>query len=118
MGETLFLPIAIIIGILVWLTMKRVVAVHQSVKQLQIAAYGVACEGKVVAIQRPFMLDDCTRLYFDYKPAGAKRPLRACHVARRGSDKVQTAMPAAGSVVSVRYLPDEPRQAVIRKLVA
>ena len=117
MGDQFLLPSAFLFGLLLWLTMKHVIAVHQSVKQLQIATYGVACEGKVVAIQRPFVLDDCTRLYFDYVPVGADQPLRACHIARRGEDTLSASFPAAGSVVSVRYLPEKPRHAVIRKLV-
>jgi len=117
MGEHILLPIVLLIGLLFWLTMKHVVAAHQSLKQTQIATYGLSCEGKVVAIQRPFMLDHCTRLYFDYVPDGSDRPLRACHVDRRAQDVMRASLPAMGATVSVRYLPDRPQQAVIRKLI-
>lgn len=110
-------PICVLIGITVWMTLKHMLAAHQDHRQSDIARRGSSCKGRVVAIQRPFMLDACTRLYFDFEPPGAARPLRACHVDRRPPDEARASLPATGSIVTVHYLPDRPRQAVISRLV-
>lgn len=101
-----------------WMAAKHAVAVHQALKQRDIARRGVVCQGRVVAIQRPFLLDSCTRLYFDFVPAGTHEHVRACHVDRRAEDGLKASLPPQGSLVSIRYLPEQPRAAVIGKLVS
>ena len=101
-----------------WMAAKHAVAVHQALKQRDIARRGAVCQGRVVAIQRPFFLDSCTRLYFDFVPEGAEHEIRACHVDRRTQEELMASLPAQGTVVSIRYLPDRPRAAVIGKLVS
>ena len=111
-------PLFLLTAITLWLAAKHAIAAHQSMKQRQIAQFGRAGEGRVVAIQRPFLLDNCTRLYFDFLPDGTEHAVRACHVDRRSPQELKASLPAQGTVVSVRYLPDHPDQAVIGKLVS
>lgn len=101
----------------VWMAAKHAVAVHQALKQREIARRGVVCQGRVVAIQRPFFLDSCTRLYFDFVPEGTDQEVRACHVDRRAQAESTAALPVQGALVSIRYLPEQPRAAVIGKLI-
>ncbi|HEX2492476.1 MAG TPA: DUF3592 domain-containing protein [Steroidobacter sp.] len=118
MANELLFPISALIVITVWLAIKHAVGLAQQHRQLEIARRGASCQGKVVGIQRPFMLDACTRLYFDFVPQGGAQPLRACHVERRPFDELRGSLPAAGTVVTIRYLPEQPTHAVISKLVA
>ena len=62
--------------------------------------------------------DACTRLYFDFVPEGMNQEVRACHVDRRANDEPMASLPAQGALVSIRYLPEQPRAAIIGKLVA
>jgi hypothetical protein len=107
-----------LVAMTLWMAAKHAVAVHQALKQRDIARRGVVCQGRVVAIQRPFLLDSCTRLYFDFVPEGTAHEIRACHVDRRMQDDWTASLPAQGAVVSIRYLPEQPRAAVIGKLVS
>jgi hypothetical protein len=117
MSIEVLLAVALTTAIPVWIAAKHAIAVRQSSVQRHVAAIGIACQGRVVAIQRPFMLDDCTRLYIDFLPDGANQPVRACHVERSESTERPRALPAEGTVVTVRYLPHRPQQAVIGQLV-
>lgn len=101
-----------------WMAAKHAVAMHQALKQRDIARRGVVCQGRVVAIQRPFFMDSCTRLYFDFVPEGADHEVRACHVDRRAQEELMASLPAQGTLVSIRYLPEQPSAAVIGKLVS
>jgi hypothetical protein len=115
-NESLF-PIWALIATTLWLAIRHVIAVAQTERQAEIAKRGAPCQGRVVAIQRPFMLDVCTRFYVDFVPEGCDRPMRACHVDRRSPEEMRGALPVAGSIVPVLYLPDRPKHAVISKLV-
>jgi hypothetical protein len=112
------LPFAVLIAITLWLAIKHVLAAIERERQLEIARRGESCDAKIIGIQRPFVLDTCTRLYFDYVPRGSERPVRACHVERRSPDAFRRSLPAAGSIVTVRYLPDRPKFAVIARLIS
>lgn len=118
MPNEAFAAIAILIAVTLWLALKHAFAVHQAMKQRQIAQCGSVGHGRVVAIQRPFLLDNCTRLYFDFLPAGTDHAVRACHVDRRSPEELQASLPAQGTLVTVRYLPQQPQHAVIGKLVS
>jgi hypothetical protein len=118
MSNEVSLAIGLLFAITVWLAFKHIVASHRDAKQRLIAHAGETCYGRVVAIQRPFLLDDCTRLYFDFVPSGSDAPIRACHVARSSSDESPRPLPPQGAVVTIRYLPEQPQRAVIGKLVA
>ena len=108
----------VLIAATLWFVAKHAIATHQSTKQRDIAQRGRVGEGRVVAIQRPFLLDNCTRLYFDFLPEGTEHAVRACHVDRRSPEELNAALPAQGTLVSVRYLPEHPSQAVIGKLIS
>jgi hypothetical protein len=112
-----YLPVCLVMAVTLWIAVRHALAVRHASRQLEIAQRGASCEGKVVAIQRPFMLDSCTRLYFDFVPHGREETVRVCHVDRRPTEEQRPALPAAGATVTVRYLPDRPQQAVIGKLV-
>lgn len=107
----------LLFAITLWLALKHVIAAHRAETQRRIAQAGETSFGKVVAIQRPFMLDDCTRFYFDFVPAGSEKPVRACHVTRRVDDESPRPLPVQGAIVAIRYLPAHPTRAVIGKLV-
>jgi hypothetical protein len=117
MPNELLLAIGFLTAVAAWIALEQVIAAQQVLRQRRIAAIGIQCQGRVVAIQRPFMLDDCTRLYFDFVPAGGREPVRACHIARPSQDTQIPKLPAHGTVVSVRYLPERPQLAVIGPLV-
>jgi hypothetical protein len=117
MFRDLMLPLLFLIGVTLWVAISRVLRDLHIRQQREIAARGKLCHGRVVAIQRPFLLDSCTRLYFEFAPPGFHQPLRCCHVERRALEEIATELPAAGTMVTVRYLPERPRQAVIGKLV-
>jgi hypothetical protein len=112
------LPFAILIAITLWLAIKHVLAAIERERQLEIAERGESCHATIIGIQRPFALDACTRLYFDYVPRGSEQAVRACHVERRSPEALRTWLPAAGSIVTVRYLPGRPKLAVIARLIS
>jgi hypothetical protein len=118
MFEHLITPIAFLIGLTLWLAIRHVVRAEQDRRQHEVAARGEFCQGRVVAIQRPFFLDTSTRLYFEFAPPGVEQPMRCCHVDRRPPDEISASLPSAGTVVTVRYLPEQPSRAVIGKLVS
>ncbi len=108
---------AVVGCVVAWLAIRHAVAAVREKRHLEIVHRGHSCQGTVVGIQHPFMLDSCTRLYFDFVPQGTSRPLRACHIAQRPPEQVLRALPAAGSTVTIAYLPDRPHQAVIARLI-
>lgn len=117
MTDQTALAMGLLIAIVVWLAIKHAIAAQRLQQQRRIAYAGATCLGRVVAIQRPFMLDDCTRLYFDFVPSGSEEPVRACHVVRSTPDESARPLPTQGSTITVRYVPERPRSAVIGKLV-
>lgn len=117
MTNELFLTFGALIAATLWLAIKYAMTVAQAQRQLDIMRRGALCQGRIVAVQRPFMLDACTRLYFDFVPEGAHEPLRACHVERRPHDELRASLPAAGATVAVHYLRNRPDRAVISNLV-
>jgi hypothetical protein len=118
MPSEVFLSLTVLVGITLWLAIKHALGVHRASIQRDIALRGALCQGRVVAIQRPFLLDNCTRLYFDFLPHGEMDAVRGCHIDRRSPDELQASLPAQGTLVTVRYLPHEPRRAVIGKLIS
>jgi hypothetical protein len=118
MQAEVILAVGVLVAITLWLAIKHAFATQQMSRQREIAQRGSICQGRVVAIQRPFLLDNCTRLYFDFAPDGQEEVVRGCHIDRRETDEVRASLPAQGTLVTVRYLPNRPRQAVIGKLVS
>ncbi len=113
-----YLPVGILMAVTLCVAARHALAVRHAKRQSEIALRGASCEGKIVAIQRPFMLDSCTRVYFDFVPHGLAETLRVCHVDRRPAAEQRPTLPVAGAIVTVRYLPDRPQRAVIGKLVS
>lgn len=113
MPNELMLAVGLLTALALWMTLQHAWVMRQTLRQRRIAEVGVCCQGRVVAIQRPFMLDDCTRLYFDFVPVGAEEPVRGCHIARGSQDEPGRPLPSQGTLVTVRYLPAQPRLALI-----
>ena len=93
-------------------------ASRASREQSEILKRGHAAHGRVLHIWRPKLYGAFTRIYFEFEPAGVEGPVRGCHVDRRVAGELKASLPAIGSTVAVRYLPDSPRQAVIARLVS
>ena len=117
MYDQVSLALIVLTAIVCWLAVKHALAAHRHQQQRTIAHAGATCLGKVVAVQRPFMLDNATRLYFDFTPDGTTEPVRACHIARAVDDATPRSLPNLGATVTIRYLPEHPERAVIGKLV-
>ena len=118
MSIEVVLSLTVLVAITLWLALKHAIVVHQASMQRDIALRGAMCQGRVVAIQRPFLLDNCTRLYFDFQPDGEADAVRGCHIDRRSPDELHASLPAQGTLVTIRYLPHQPRRAVIGKLIS
>lgn len=84
----------------------------------EILLRGQCTEGRVLRVWRPPVMGSFARIYFEFEPAGLGRALRCCHIDRRPFDRQQASLPAVGASVRVAYLPDNPRRAVIAKLVS
>lgn len=87
-------------------------------QQLEILQRGQVAHGRVLRIWRPKLHGAFPRIYFEFSPPGAGDTVRTCHVDRRGADGPVASLPAEGTTVAVRYLPENPRQAVIARLVS
>lgn len=86
--------------------------------QQEIVKRGVLTQGKIVRLWRPPVFGAFTRIYFEFQPEEGARVVRACHVDRRAPDEPIASLPAVGATVSVRYLRENPTQAVIARLVS
>ena len=62
------------------------------------------------------VIAECTGT--DWTPEGSEQTFRCVHTDRRVLSGEFTSLPAVGSQVSVRYLPEDPRRAVIARLVS
>jgi hypothetical protein len=97
------------------------ITTHQSISraiqaQQQILKEGVRGQGRVLRIWQPPVLNTLCRVHFEFQPDGSDRVVRTCHVDRRSGGLVAS-RPAVGATVTVHYLPENPAQAVIAKLV-
>jgi len=84
----------------------------------QIAREGQVAEGRIVRVWRPPVAGAFPRIYFEYQPAGSASLVRCCHTDRRVLSEDVPSLPAVGTQVTIRYLPKDPRRAVIAKLVS
>jgi hypothetical protein len=114
---SLVLPIIILCLVTTWTVYSSFSNAQQSARQVRTLECGVSCRATVVGVQRPFLLDPYTRVYFEFVPQGCDKPIRGCHMERRTSTEVAMALPATGGQVQVSYLPDDPECAVIGRLV-
>jgi hypothetical protein len=85
--------------------------------QREILKRGVVAQGRILRIWRPPVFGAFTRLYFEFQPHEAPDSVQTCHVDRRIGEWAAS-LPAVGSCVSVKYLPERPSRAVIAKLVS
>ncbi len=86
--------------------------------QQDILARGNLTQGTVIDLWQPPLTGACTRVYFKFCPSGARHPIQTCHIDRRGCSEWIASLPQIGAEVAVRYLPNNPTQAVIVKLVS
>jgi hypothetical protein len=86
--------------------------------QQNILKDGAAAQGKIIHLWRPPLFGAFTRIYFEFQPEGSASAVRTCHVDRRSVGELVASLPAVGSTVSVRYLRENPTQAVIARLVS
>src|SRR5688572_10854951 len=94
-------------------------AVSKAVRlQQEILKRGAAAQGKILRVWRPPVFGAFTRIYFEFAPAGSAGLLRICHVDRRFAGDLAASLPAVGASVGIKYLPDNPAQAVIARLVS
>ena len=113
----LALPLLTMLAIVAATSIAHAMRSLQTRRQFDIVERGDSCKGVVVGVQRPFLLDSCTRLYFEFAPPGASTPVRCCHIHRHAAHERALALPTTGSEVTVRYLPEQPAYAVIGQLV-
>lgn len=85
--------------------------------QQEILKRGVQAEGRILRIWRPPLMGAFTRLYFEFRPHDAPETVQTCHIDRRVGEWTAS-LPAVGSTVRVKYLPEQPSRAVIAKLVS
>jgi hypothetical protein len=108
-----FLSGAMVAAILSSLSVSRAAKLQQDILKR-----GQVAHGRILHVWRPKLWGAFTRIYFEFEPAGMAGPVRGCHVDRRSAAEPLASLPAVGTTVSVRYLPDQPHQAVIARLVS
>ena len=108
-----FLSGAMVAAILSSLNVSRAAKLQQDILKR-----GQVAHGRILHVWRPKLWGAFTRIYFEFEPAGMSGPVRGCHVDRRSAAEPLASLPAVGTTVSVRYLPDQPQQAVIARLVS
>lgn len=86
--------------------------------QRDILKHGEQAQGRITKIWQPPVAGSFPRIYFEFQPTGCEQTFRGCHIDRRILSGISVSLPAAGTSVAVRYLPENPAQAVIAKLVA
>lgn len=108
--------LASLLSLAAWLGVANVTTRRQLQQQHEIAQRGEFGEGRVFAVQRPFLFESATRLYFEFAPPGAERPIQCCHTERRPREQLPV-LPSVGTLVTIRYLPERPEAAIIGQLL-
>ena len=85
--------------------------------QQEILKRGAAAQGRILRIWRPPVFGAFTRVYFEFQPQDEPDSVQTCHVDRRVGGWTAS-LPAVGSYVRIKYLPERPTRAVIAKLVS
>jgi hypothetical protein len=86
--------------------------------QQEILKRGAIAQGRILRIWRPPLFGAFTRVYFEFQPHDDPHAsVQTCHVDRRMGESTAS-LPAVGTMVRVKYLPERPSQAVIAKLVS
>jgi hypothetical protein len=105
-------PLSFVVGAVVSYAASNFFHSRDARSQQEVLKHGLVAEGHVTAITG--ML--ARRVYFEFQPRGKKAKVQCCHVDRR--DGSVASLPSVGTRVTVRYLPENPRRAVIAKLVS
>lgn len=114
-----FMSVAAFIGGAVW-------SVFQSQRfdakgidaQRDILKRGAQAEARIVKVWRPPLIGSFPRVYFEFQPEGSEGTVRCCHIHRGAHEGFVASLPAIGTTVSIRYLRENPAQAVIAKFVS
>jgi hypothetical protein len=85
--------------------------------QQEILKRGAVAQGRILRIWRPPLFGAFTRVYFEFHPREAPQSVQTCHIDRRMGESTAS-LPAVGTWVRVKYLPERPSNAVIAKLVS
>ncbi|HEU4653720.1 MAG TPA: DUF3592 domain-containing protein [Steroidobacteraceae bacterium] len=85
--------------------------------QQEILKRGRIAQGRILKVWRPPLAGSFTRVYFEFEPE-AGEAIQSCHIDRRTVDELAASLPPVGASVGVRYLPENPTNAVIAKLVS
>lgn len=108
-----FLSGAMVTAILSSLSVSRA-----SRQQQEILKRGQVAHGRILQIWRPKLYGAFPRIYFEFSLPGIEATVRGCHIDRRSAAEPIASLPAVGTTVAVRYLPEKPQQAVIARLVS
>jgi hypothetical protein len=110
--------IAFLGGALVAMVASSLSVTIGSQLQQEILKRGAAVQGRVLRIWRPPLFGAFTRVYFEFQPLdGPHASVQTCHIDRRQGESTAS-LPAVGTWVRVKYLPEQPSRAVIAKLVS
>jgi hypothetical protein len=90
----------------------------QTRRQQEITRRGRSIMGRVVRVWRPPVPGSFTRLYVEFELPNDGRLVRACHIDRRPAHELNASLPSVGTAVNIKYLPEQPEEAVIAKLVS
>ena len=118
MSAELMPIIAFLSGAMVAAIMSSLTVSRASRLQQDILKRGQVANGRILHIWRPKLYGAFPRVYFEFAPPGADSTVRGCHVDRRSVAEPTASLPAVGTTVSVRYLPEKPHEAVIARLVS
>jgi hypothetical protein len=109
---------AFISGAMVAAVLSSLTASRAAKQQQDILKRGQATHGRILHIWRPKLYGAFTRIYFEFELPGVNAAMRGCHVDRRTANEPSSSLPAVGTTVAVRYLPESPERAVIARLVS
>lgn len=85
--------------------------------QQEILKRGALAQGRILRVWRPPLLGSFARVYFEFQLPDATKSVQTCHIDRRFGESAAS-LPAVGTLVRVKYLPEQPSRAVIAKLVS
>jgi hypothetical protein len=105
-------------GIILAMILSGKISLRGVLTSQHIVKNGHLTEGVVIRVWRPPVAGSFPRVYFEFQPPGSESLVRGCHIDRRSLTGEVTSLPAVGSRVMVRYLPEDPAHAVIARLVS
>lgn len=117
MPEYIVPVLTFLLGFIVAMKQSQRVTDKASQLQRDIAKRGQSTAGKVLRVWQPPLMGSFARIYFEFEPEGMGRVVRCCHIDRRMGGG-RASLPPPGASVVVFYLPENPAQAVIAKLVS